>query len=288
MMKDSVLVTGASGFVGQPLLKLLERENYHVIPLVSSPKGLLNEVVLDFNDNNFVQKIQDIMPVSAIIHLGAKVDFNASKSELFLPNVLATANLVNWARSIGAYFIFTSTITVCGVQTQEIKKDTKINPDTNYGYSKWLAEEIIKMSGVEYLILRISGIYGGNGPQHLGINKAITRALQGKPPMQSGKGDIRRNYVYAEDISEIIMDCLKKKIRGVHLVAGPESLSIAKMLKTICEVFLPGEDLLYKDGGKGFDQIVEHSDELISGREFRETLEHIKNSYKNESYSCSR
>ena len=287
-MKDSVLVTGASGFVGQSVLRFLKSEHYHVIPLVRSPKKLPNEIVLDFTDDNFVREVQELPPVNAIIHLGAKVDWKATKTALFVPNVLATANLVNWAKNIDAYFVFASTATVCGVNNPQITKDMKPNLDTNYGYSKWLAEEIIKMCGVEYLILRISGIYGRNGPQHLGINNAIAGALQGKPPIQFGKGDIKRSYIYVEDLSKVIMDCLKRKVTGVHLVAGPEPISIAEMLKTICEVFLPGENPIYKDGGKGFDQIVEHSDELIHGRKFREALEHIKMEVENESRSSTR
>lgn len=287
-MKNSVLVTGASGFVGRSLLGLLKSEHYHVIPMVRSPKKLPNEIVLDFTDDIFVRKVQELPPVNAIIHLGAKVDFKASKSELFVPNALATAILANWAKNIGAYFVFASTATICGVNNPLITKDTKPNPDTNYAYSKWLAEEIIKMSGVEYLILRISGIYGRAGPQHLGINNAIAGALQGNPPIQFGKGDIKRSYISVEDLSKVIMDCLKRKVTGGHLVAGPEPISIAEMLKTICEVFLPGKNPIYKDGGKGFDQIVEHSDELISGRKFREALEYIKMEVENESRSSTR
>lgn len=274
--KSSVLVTGASGFVGRSLLKSLIRAGCHVIPLVRSPSGLPAEVILDFNDDDFTSKIQKIQPVNAVIHLGAKVDWNLQRSNLFVPNVLATANLVNWAKSIGAYFIFTSTATICGASNPLITKDTKVNLDTDYAYSKWLAEEIIKMSRVPYLILRISGIYGKNGPQHLGLNNAITGALQGKPPIQIGKGDIKRNYIYVEDLSRIITDCLKRKVTGIHLVGGPEAISIDEMLQKICDVFLPGMTPIYKEGGKSFDQIIEHSNKLIQGRKFLDTLKDIK------------
>jgi UDP-2,4-diacetamido-2,4,6-trideoxy-beta-L-altropyranose hydrolase len=273
---ESVLVTGVTGFVGRSLLKSLIRAGYHVIPLVRSPSGLPAEVILDFSDDDFACKIQKIPPVNSIIHLGAKVDWKAKESELFVPNCLATANLVNWAKNIGAYFIFASTATIGGVSNPLITKDTKVNPDTDYAYSKWLAEEIIKMSGVPYLILRISGIYGKNGPQHLGINNAIADALQGKPPTQFGKGDITRNYIYVEDLSRIIVDCLKSEITGTHLVGGLEVLSIAEMLQKICDVFLPGTTPTYKEGGKSFDQIIEHSDQLIQGRRFLEALKDIK------------
>lgn len=287
-MMSSVLVTGASGFVGKSLLKLLKREGYHVIPLVRSPGGLPEEIVLDFTDDYFISKVKEITPVNAIIHLGARVDWGVNKGELFVPNVLATASLANWARSIGAYFIFASTVTVCGATTPLITSESTPDPNTNYAYSKWVAEEVIKMSEAEHLILRISGIYGRNGSQHLGINNAITGALQDKAPTQFGKGDIKRNYIYVEDLTRIIVDCLNRRITGTHLVAGPEVISIADMLSTICQVFLPGTDPIYRDGDQGLDQIIEHSDELIPGRKFREALDHIKGGANSGSCSCSR
>lgn len=288
IIKDSVLVTGATGFVGRSLLKFLKKEKYDTIPLVRSSHGLPNEIVLDFTDENFCQKVKKIPRVNTIIHLGTRVDWKASKSDLFIPNVLTTANLVNWATRIDAQFIFTSTIIVCGKNNRLITKHSVPNPDTNYAYSKWLAEETIKMSGVEHLILRISGIYGKNGSGHLGINNAIADALQGKLPTQFGRCDSKRNYIYIEDLCEIIMNCLKRKVTGMHLVAGSEVVSISEMLKTICDVFLPGKNPIYKPGGKCFDQIVEHSEELISGRKFCEALRHIKREIENDKGSSSR
>jgi hypothetical protein len=79
-----------------------------------------------------------------------------------------------------------------------------------------------------------------------------------------------------EDLSRIIVDCLKSEITGTHLVGGLEVLSIAEMLQKICDVFLPGTTPTYKEGGKSFDQIIEHSDQLIQGRRFLEALKDIK------------
>jgi len=52
-MIQKILLTGASGFIGRTLLKFLQRDDYDVIPLVRTPHGLENEVVVDFNDRNF-------------------------------------------------------------------------------------------------------------------------------------------------------------------------------------------------------------------------------------------
>lgn len=282
----SVLLTGASGFLGRNLLDFLNKKNYYTIPMVRSCRGLCNEIILDFNDKDFSQKIRKIPPVDIIIHLGAKTDWKASKNDLFIPNVLSTVNLVNWANNIGSYFIFISMAGVCGVNTNLITKKTKVNPDTNYGYSKWLSEEIIKMSGVEYLILRSSGIYGRNGPQHLGINKSIDLAIQGIQPIQIGTCNCKRNYIYVEDLCKIIAKCIKKKIKGTHLIGGSEIISIDDMIKIICKVFLSNKYPIYKNSNnKCFDQIIESSIELTNIRKFKESIAYIKS--KNEESSCS-
>lgn len=117
MKKYPVLVTGASGFVGRSLIRTLERENYKVIPVVRVSSGLPEEIVLDFTADDFVQRINEFPQVSAVIHLGTKIRWDGSSREsLFKPNVLVTAELVNWTKSIGAHFIFASTAIVCGAK----------------------------------------------------------------------------------------------------------------------------------------------------------------------------
>lgn len=275
-MTKSILVTGASGFVGQTVAKLLIKNDYSVIPMVRISKGLSGEVVLDFNDKEFSSKIKAMHPVDAIIHLGAKVDFKANLQDLFVPNAEAVAILANWAKSIDAYMIYLSTIMVYGKETIIIKEETELKLDTGYACSKWLAENAIETSGVKHLILRSAGVYGKNGSKHLGINKAISKAMKGEIPVQYGDGVGKRNYIYVVDLAKLILDCLKWEITGTYLVSGPEVISIAGMLGAICGVFLSGVTPILKEGEQGRDQIVSHSKILdCYRRNFRGALGHI-------------
>ncbi len=283
-MSQTVLVTGASGFIGGALVRILSRVgsqiDYKVIPMVRKPSGLPNEVVLDFEDSDFGREIRKMQPVDAIVHLGAKVDIGAEftwSNSLHSSNVLATSILARWAGDIGAYFIFTSTVIVHGTQTSEITASTGINLDTGYADSKWLAEKSIELLEPEHLILRLAGVYGNNGPEHLGINKAITQAQNGEIPTLTGDGAGKRNYIYVADLAKLLLFCLKSRITGTHLVAGTEVISIAEMLQMICDTFLPGTQPIRNAGPRGRDQIVEHSKELhwrMKG--FEEALRNMK------------
>lgn len=277
-MAGRVLITGANGFVGGYLVRMLGGAGWQVVPVVRRSSGLDNEVVLDFCDADFRSKLAQLPKVDAVVHLGARIGWDGStREELFKPNVLATAELADWSKSIEAYFLFSSAAIVFGSRNPRITSNSKLELDTDYGYSKWLAEEAIKMSGAKSGILRIAGIFGRNGPRHLGINVAIERALGGKLPIQRGTGEVKRNYVYVEDLCEIIKFCLENKLEGTHLVSGGSVNTVSEMLKIICEVFLGGkEPECVGHEGVAKDQIIERSSHLPSGRSFEEAIKDIK------------
>ncbi len=259
-----ILLTGADGFVGKQLFATLIAQGHEVIPMVLHKQGFKNEVVADFRHQDFVARLNSIPQVEAIIHFGALVDFAASADDLYAPNVLATELMVKKALADKSYLIFASSISV-------------ENPNTPYGQSKLLAEKLIQNSGAKYLILRISGVYGNNGPKHLGINKAIDEAIKGQVPTLIGNGQGKRNYIYVGDLAILVSQALNKKPHGIHYVGGPKHISIVSMLEDICAVFLPGKSILRKETEKvGGDLILKPSSDLVRAREFKETLLAIK------------
>ena len=271
--RKKVLVTGANGFTGSMLIKTLQDSDWKIIPMTQYEIGLENEVTIDFCDKKFMKVLQKLSPMDAVVHLGARVGWDGStRADLFQPNVLAAAELVNWAKQHNSYLVFASAALICGEQNPHITAGCALNTNNDYLYSKWLGEEIIRMSGVKHAILRISGIFGKNGPSHLGINNAITAALQGTPPVQYGDGNIIRNYIYVKDLCNIIKYCLDNTIEGTHLVGGSQANTIAEMLEIICEVLLPGKKPGIRPGNGGYDQLIDHSPQLPRGRTFKEAV----------------
>jgi UDP-glucose 4-epimerase len=272
-----ILITGSQGFTGSRLAALLESTGLEVTGLDVAASEEKNRRAVDFADNGFAGILHALPPVDAVVHLGARIGwYGGTRADLFRPNVLATAELASWARQNNSYFIFASAALIGGETTPHITTTRGLNTENDYLYSKWLAEKNIEMSGVEHVILRISGIFGANGPGHLGVNNAITRALQGKPPVRYGDCKIKRNYVYVKDLCGAVKYCLDNRIQGTHLVGGPKPVSIAEMLETICDILLPGQEPDVRPGGGGFDQIIEPSVHLPAGRSFADAITDIK------------
>lgn len=278
-----VLVTGANGFVGKNLIRCLAENGFEVVPWVRKSAGLAGERIVDLNDPVFPERLAAMPHFDAIVHLAAKVGWQESRKEdFFQPNVLATGKLAEWARERKAHFIFASTAIVCGVRTERISSSTEPHPDTDYGQSKWLAEERIRSSGVRHTILRIGGVFGLDGPGHLGVNVAIQNALNGKVPILRGEGREKRNYLYVKDLCEAIRHCLLEKTEGTHLVAGSHVDSIEDMLRDISSLLMNGREPSREERGKGNDQLIETASILPKGRTFKEAIEDIKNDHSHQ------
>ncbi|MCU0284914.1 MAG: NAD(P)-dependent oxidoreductase [Acidobacteria bacterium] len=277
-----VLITGANGFTGRMLLNILAGSDWEIIPMTQVKTGLENEITVDFTDEHFIDTLRSLPAIDAVVHLATRVGWDgSSRAEMFQPNVLATAQLVDWARRQHSYFVFASAAFIAGSLNLHITPElgTELNTDNDYLYCKWLAEEIIRTSGIRHGILRISGIFGKEGPAHLGINNAIKNVLAGKPPIRHGESNIKRNYIYVKDLCQTIRFCLDQQIEGWHLVAGKEINTIAAMLQTICDILLPGTNPEVKpilDRRYGHDQIVLPSPLLPPGRSFEDAICDIK------------
>ncbi|MEK7097419.1 MAG: NAD(P)-dependent oxidoreductase [Patescibacteria group bacterium] len=274
----TILLTGASGFLGRTVYSRLQKEGYSVIPLVEKPAGLAGEIIIDLGDPEFISKLPPLSRLDAVIHTAARIDFSSRQDPAFFEiNTLATHRLAKFSQEKKAHFIFTSSIAVFGNQARNIDEKTIINPESSYGLSKWLAEELIKNDCVSFSILRFPGIFGRNGGGHLGLNKAIGEALAGRAPKLAGPGSGRRNYIFVEDAAEVIFFSLKNKLQGTYFCGGTDKLPIRKILEKLCDAFLPGKKIIEENGPDSFDQIVGLSSPLPAARTFQEAFDFIKN-----------
>jgi len=274
-----ILITGSTGFVGKHLVQCLEKSGHELVHLVRGKKGFDQEFVWDFKSS-----IPDNMPLCQIvIHLAACVDFNKNLNiEQYMVNTVSTAILTKYCHDSKAGLIFSSTTGVHG-NSGMYSEDSKLKPANSYSLSKLLAEQIISAFNGHGFILRIGGIYGVEGPSHLGINNALKKALCfGESPLLSGLGAGKRNYISVIDVVRWINYCVTQlqynkitKINTLYL-GGPEILTIRKYLELICEIFIPDKKIRIKDGPDGYDAIVDTSTPPFEMITFRNYLEKIK------------
>lgn len=278
MADQAVLVTGATGFVGRATCAALEEFGWAVTECVRGGRSSLRKSVnLDLADPASVLTLRESGPYDAIVHLGAHVGLTAvAEGEMFAPNVLATGQLAYFAKNWGAHLVFASTAVVHGARQQSITATSPIIADTPYAKTKWLAERLIESANPRHCILRIGGVFGRQGPAHLGLNRAIDGAIQKTCPTQVATGAALRNYVYVKDVADTIAFVVRHRLEGIHLLAGQEVIPVSAMMKLLCDVLIPGSVPRIEEGPEGVDQIIVPSPDLPKTRAFREALLDIR------------
>ncbi len=275
----SVLVTGATGFIGRATVAGLEQAGWTVTGGVRSTDRSLDEgsIYLDLEKPAAILALESSARFDAIVHLGANIGWSgATEAEMFVPNILSSGCLAFLASQWNAQLIYASAAIVCGVKTEKIDAGTPVATDTAYAQSKWLGEQLIEASHVPHCILRIAGVFGFGGPGHLGLNRAIDGAMKGMPPVQSGLGSALRNYVYVKDVAQAVIFALQERLEGTHLLAGSEVMPVSQMLQEICNTFLPGQQPAITAGQDAMNQVIQPSPHLPKTRGFREALADIK------------
>ncbi len=274
-----ILITGSTSFIGKHLVPLLEAARYDVWHLVREEKGFEQEFVWDFAG----PLPENIPPCKIVIHLAAYVSFSQKmESRHYMVNTVSTARLAKYCQETGVSLILASTIGIHG-SAPHISRESLLAPENHYAMSKLLAEEISQILIPHSSILRIGGIYGLDGPTHLGLNIAISHAFHKEaPPILKGAGMARRNYICVTDVAQWIFHLIRqgeREIKGgcdIYYLTGPDTMSIREYLQTIVDVFLPDKDLVCVEGEESGDCVIEGSLSPFPLTKYRDYLEGLK------------
>lgn len=248
---SNILVTGATGYVGQALLDDLITTHHNVVAAVrSSPEKIkADRVVLIDDIGPGTDWSGHLQGIDVIIHLAARVHMmsdNASDPlfENRKINLDGTVQLARAACNAGvSRFIFTSTIKVNGEATPPqtpFDEHSPPNPNNPYGQSKWEAEQalidICSSSKMEYCILRPPIVYG---PKIKGNFQSLLGLCQKNPPLPLASIKNKRSLIYVKNLTNAIIACLEnpQAANQLFLVSDEDDLSVPELITKICLAF---------------------------------------------------
>ncbi|MFH0936538.1 MAG: NAD-dependent epimerase/dehydratase family protein [Candidatus Woesearchaeota archaeon] len=220
-----ILITGSTGFVGQNLLKSIIDKNIKVRCLVRGKRKIgntkLNVIEGDLLNKDSLDKATQ--NVNIVIHLAAIIKSSNSK-EFININVEGTKNLVDACiKNKIKKIIYISSL------------DAGLNDTNVYGKSKKLGEDIIINSGINYVILRPSLIYGKNS-QDITMLTNLIKKFSFIPIIGDGKS--RLQPVYVDDVCDIIIKLINSKIKNkLYYVAGEEKISMNDFIDKIASLY---------------------------------------------------
>ncbi|MEQ9230681.1 MAG: NAD(P)-dependent oxidoreductase, partial [Cyclobacteriaceae bacterium] len=202
----TVLVTGANGFIGRHLILELLNRGYAVIAGVREASNVQRiqdlpvEIVrLNYLDQDSLRdKLQETRP-DFIIH-NAGITVGKQETDYFLGNTESTRNLLKASTEIGlSKFVYISSLAARGPG-----KNPQDSPVSPYGKSKLEAETAVRLSGIDFTIIRPTAVYG---PGDSAFDPIFAWANRGVI-LQLGSASRKLTFIHVSDLSRIIADSL--------------------------------------------------------------------------------
>ncbi len=254
-----ILVTGAAGFIGGHVSKLLTEFDHEVIGFDNfseyySPrmkKAHLSENAflpieeIDISNRELVfQRFSEISP-DCVIHLAAQGGVRASTTD---PMPYITANQIGFLNVLQASektgvrkFIYASSSSVYGEGLEAPFKENSIlpAPKSLYALSKLSNENIARnlpYAGVERIGLRFFTVYGPWGRPDMAVFRLLASALLGREFILTANLNVKRDFTFVADVASTIHSIIQSAHsfeNEIFNVAGSNPYSLTQLLQLL-------------------------------------------------------
>ncbi len=245
---ESVLVTGASGFIGSAVVRALIDDGYRVRALCEPGRddgnleGLaIERIVGDIRDPTTLDNA--VEDVSIVFHLAAIYRFWAADPNLFYDvNVGGTMNVIRAAKRAGCNrFVYTSTVATLGVAEdgRPASEESLVHFEHLFGHykrSKYLAEhEVLRAgaTGLPVVLVHPTFPVGERDTAPTPTGRTIVEFLNGRIPAYV---DTALNVVHVDDVARGHVLAAQRGAHGRSYVLGGENMSLRAMLETLADV----------------------------------------------------
>lgn len=205
----NVLVTGAAGFAGSIVVRCLKDAGFNVMGTVHryEADGTFPTVHCDLSQPWTFDGAFD-----AVVHTAGALPYrHPSMLAYKKSNIDTMEHLVAFAKAHGVRrVIYFSTIGIYGDfrGNPAVDEDShRIQPDA-YGVTKYVAEELLRESGLETMSLRMPGLIGV-GARPVWFTNTVEKFRRGEPVTIYAPDYETRNFVWAEDVARFIAKLLQ-------------------------------------------------------------------------------
>ncbi len=239
-----IFITGASGLLGSKVAETALEKGWEVYSGYNSNRPEFGEPVkFDLtNPDSIVRAIKDVKP-DAIVHSAALTDVDKCEVEKDLAykiNVEGTKVVSEMARKIGAFMVYVSTDYVFDGNKGMYREDDETNPINHYGYTKLLGERFCR----DFCIARPCVIYGSK-PASGKVNFVLW--LIDKLEKGEEVRIVTDQYITPTlntNLANMIIECVKRELRGIYHLAGATRVSRFEFAKEIAKEFGLDENLI--------------------------------------------
>jgi nucleoside-diphosphate-sugar epimerase len=244
----TILVTGATGFIGRPLCAALLARDYHVKASVRLPA---KDHRWDERIARFTADVENSRPdvwrkaldgVDTLIHLAARVhDRQQTDDQAFWRvNTQGTSRLSMLAVECGVrQIIYLSTIKVNGeTSLQPVNESDSPRAQGPYAISKWRAEQRLKTitqgKECQYTIIRPPLVYG---PRVRANFLSLLKLISADMPLPMGSLRNLRSMIYVGNLVDAIICAMDNPNAAgqVFMVSDGQDIALAELVKAIAQ-----------------------------------------------------
>jgi len=281
-VSDTVLVTGAAGFIGSAVVKRLSSEGMRVVALDALLEGLYprSEKAERFSELASLPGVQThrldlrtddltTLPtdIGYVINEAAMPGLSLSWNDFELYsgcNLLALSRLIDASQNWEVKrFIQVSTSSVYGTNAVGDEHQA-LKPVSPYGVTKLAAENLAfahwRDSGFPVAVLRYFSVYGPGQRPDMAYRKFITHALRDEEITLYGSGNQSRSNTYIDDcVSATVAALTRSKTGEIYNVSGGEERTLSEAVAIIEKNVGKPLRISYHDAARG-DQLRTHGD----------------------------
>lgn len=260
----NLLITGGLGFIGTNLIKkLIHNDKYRVTVLDNYSNT--SETIDNCREIEIIRgDVEDAKLVSAavngkdvIVHFAAHtrvIDSIETPMKNFSINVIGTLNILEAMRKHHVPRIINASTggAILGEVDPPVHEEIAPKPMAPYGASKLAAEAYCSAYaysyGMSFMNLRFSNVYG-----IYSVNKAsavaafIKNIVRNKKVTVYGDGSQTRDYLYAEDLANGIIQAMQSSCMGTYQLGSGIPTSTNTLLKVLREILPVEFECVYED-----------------------------------------
>ncbi|EKR34268.1 NAD-dependent epimerase/dehydratase family protein [Leptospira interrogans] len=227
-----VLVSGASGFIGKPLVEKFRNQSLSVCAL--------DRRMGDVSDPLTWSELPE---TKSVVHLAGQtyVPDSWKDSRSFInSNVMGTQNALDYALKYDAQFVFISAYLYGKPEKIPISETHRIAPNNPYALSKYLAEQVCefysKFKNMNIKVLRLFNVYG-SGQREDFLIPTILKQVKTKKEVRVLDLAPKRDFIYLEDVLNSISSALFP-IAGFHTfnIGSGVSYSVQEVISIAQEI----------------------------------------------------
>ncbi|QAY67782.1 NAD-dependent epimerase/dehydratase family protein [Paenibacillus protaetiae] len=221
--KKKILITAQNSYIGNSFADWVKNDDNYSIHFITCRN--------DEWKNAAFAEFDVILHVAGIAHIKETKHNSALYYKI---NRDITVELANKAKAEGVkQFVFLSSMSVYGIDSGVIDRDTPVNPKSSYGKSKLQAESFIKKiesKNFKTAILRPPMVYGINCK---GNYSRLANLAQNIPLFPCIKN--KRSMIYIDHLSEFIKQIIQSEGSGVFYPQNSEYVCTSELAALVCK-----------------------------------------------------